>query len=71
MQNSANSMFHIPNYNQPEPIKENFKEAEKPHSNQKQKNPTNEKYILEDLLKKSQEITKARAEAANFLRGMN
>ena len=27
MQNSANSMFRIPNYNQPEPIQENFKEA--------------------------------------------
>ena len=70
MKNSTSSVFQIPNYAQPEPVQE---VSNKPKIDQKpippkQKTPENEN-IFSDLLAKSQEITKARIEASEFLRG--
>ena len=70
MKNSTSSVFQIPNYAQPEPVQEvsNKPKIEQKPIQQKQKTTENEN-IFSDLLAKSQEITKARIEASEFLRG--
>lgn len=70
MKNSTSSVFQIPNYAQPEPVQEvsNKPKIEQKPIPPKQKTTENEN-IFSDLLAKSQEITKARIEASEFLRG--
>ena len=71
MKNSANSVFQIPNYAQLETVREDLNKQKSPVRPIPQKEkPSNNEAILFDLLAKSQEITKARAEAAEFLRRM-